>query len=217
MGNEEETAMLDTSLADFARACAAKEPTPGGGAAAAYTAALGAALARMALLYSLPAEKEGEKTDAGVIEEAAAWMDRLREDLLKLAVEDTKAYGGFSQAVKLPRRTADEKKERKKAVRLALEEALAVPLEAAGRCLEGLLHLDSHKARISTRLITDLGVAARCLAAGGRSCWYNVMVNAVSMKDAARREALTRQWTEAEAATARIERSILETVERALK
>ena len=53
MEKEEQKLILDMSLSDFARACAACEPTPGGGAVAGYTGALGVALARMAMLYSL--------------------------------------------------------------------------------------------------------------------------------------------------------------------
>lgn len=209
--------LMARSLVEFARDCAEKTPTPGGGAVAAYTGALGASLARMAILYSLPGAK-GEPSaqrDAS-LEQGIQWFETLREDLLLLADKDSAAYAAFSRALKLPKSTAEEKKARKKTVRQALEEALAVPLEAAAQCLEGLRRLEDLQAAINPRLITDLGVAARCLAAGARSCWYNVMVNARSLKQDDRLESISGQWKAAEKETAALERSISDCVDREL-
>jgi formiminotetrahydrofolate cyclodeaminase len=215
MKQEAENPILDMRLRDFARACAACEPTPGGGAVAGYTGAMGAALARMAILYSLKDEKIGDK-DRDRLDEGARFMDGLREDLMRLAEEDSRAYAAFSRALKLPRKTADEKKARKEMIQQALEGALEVPMEAASRCLEGLDRLEHLKGAITHRLITDLGVAGQCFAAACRSCGYNVWVNARSLKDKERAAALLRRKERMEADAGLLEASLVREVERVL-
>jgi formiminotetrahydrofolate cyclodeaminase len=215
MKQEEHPLILDLSLRDFARALAAREPTPGGGAAAAYTGAMAAALARMAILYSINDERIDDKEKAR-LEEVERFMDELREDLMRLAEEDTRAYGAFSQALKLPRKTAEEKKARKETIQQALEGALEVPLEAASRCLEGLDRLENLKGAITHHLITDLGVAGQCFAAACRSCGYNVWVNARSLKDKDRAGALLRRKESVEADAGLLEASLVREVEKVL-
>jgi formiminotetrahydrofolate cyclodeaminase len=68
----------------------------------------------------------------------------------------------------------------------ALEHALAVPLEAASHCVEGLRRLASLAGKISPRLVTDAGISVQCFTAAFHSCWYNIQVNAKDLKDGLR-------------------------------
>ncbi|HEY6425578.1 MAG TPA: cyclodeaminase/cyclohydrolase family protein, partial [Pseudonocardiaceae bacterium] len=76
--------LLDYSVADLLDLFAAKQPAPGGGAAAAITAAMAAGLLGMAVRYST----------AQLIDPAgrAAHADRVRVQLASLAEQDAEAY-----------------------------------------------------------------------------------------------------------------------------
>jgi methenyltetrahydrofolate cyclohydrolase len=112
---------LDLPLRDFLELLAAREPAPGGGAAAAVTAALAAGLAAMAGRFSdarLPAA-----------EDVARQADELRERAAGLADRDAAAYRAVLDAYRLPRGGGGG--ERREAIAAALHRAAAVPVEIA--------------------------------------------------------------------------------------
>lgn len=208
--------MLDESLREFARKLAAREPTPGGGAAASYTGALGAALAGMAIAYSVKKD-ETDRARIAELGEGLDFMEQLREDLLAFTGKDCEAYGAYREAKSLPRATPEEKAERKKQVRQALEGALEIPLQAAHRCLEGMERLEQLAGMISSHLITDVGVSARCLSSACRSLWYNVHINVQALKDAKRRRRMENEQERMEEALSEHESVILRHVDQVLK
>jgi formiminotetrahydrofolate cyclodeaminase len=207
--------ILKQSLRSFASSLASREPVPGGGSAAGYVGGLGAALAEMAIAYSRTGVTR-ESDPAPNLEEGAIQMGQLREKLLALTERDGEAYGAFSQALKLPRGTGEEKAARKQQMKAALRDSLDVPFQAAILCLEGFRLLDSLIDEMNPRLITDVGVSAQCFGASFRSCWYNVRVNARALKEpevAAEKEA---QRKEMEKQVSDLEKKIFEKVDRML-
>jgi len=207
--------MLDESLRDFAEKLAARKPTPGGGAASGYTGALGIAAGSMAIAFSI--KKDMSPQDKKKLSEGADLMVALRDNLLLLVKKDCDAYSAFSDAMKLPKSTKQEKEARKEALRVALSEAMDVPFSAANLCLKGLICLDSLTHSINPRLITDVGVGAQCLGAAFRSCWYNVLINLKSVKN----EQEILEWkarkAKMESEALLLERRICEAVEQALE
>jgi len=111
---------------------AASDPTPGGGSAAAWAGATGAALVCMVAGM--------DKTRTGAPEErtrlAALLQDTLSvgRRLRALVDEDTAAYDAVMAAYRLPRGTDEEKAARKPVIAAALARATEVPLETAERC-----------------------------------------------------------------------------------
>lgn len=106
-------------LGEFLERVASSEPAPGGGAAAAVSAALAAGLVGMVARFS-----EAEVADAPDIRDEA---DRLREVALGLAPQDAEAYGAVLGALRLPKGSAD----RPERLRTALEHAADIPLAIA--------------------------------------------------------------------------------------
>src|ERR687884_963858 len=92
---------LDMPVAEFSSRLAAKEPTPGGGSAAALSGALGAGLVAMVCNYTVGREKyaEVEEEMLGVLARA----EELRGELERAVEEDVDAYGGYSRAQSMPR------------------------------------------------------------------------------------------------------------------
>lgn len=113
--------LLDCSVADLLDRLAAKQPTPGGGGAAAITAAMAAGLLEMAARFST-----AQLIDAGV---RAAHADRVRNQVAALAEQDAEAYQAVLAAFALPREPDPEVRRRQ--IRRALERAARVPTEIA--------------------------------------------------------------------------------------
>lgn len=113
-------ALSSLSVHDFLDAMASDEAAPGGGAAAAVSVAMAAALAGMAARLST---RHLEAADA-----LAEQADELRRRATPLADEDAAAYAAVLQAFQLPR---DDGEARRQRIREALSQAADVPLAIA--------------------------------------------------------------------------------------
>ena len=108
------------TLDRFLDLVASREPAPGGGASAAITVALAAALCSMSARFS-----------ADHLADASELVDRcehLRERAAQLAQADAEAYGRVLAALRLPR---DGRVDRKQRISEAYTEATDVPLAMA--------------------------------------------------------------------------------------
>src|SRR4051812_6618145 len=173
---------LQLSVREFGERLASNAPTPGGGSAAALGGALGAGLVSMVCNFTVGREKY-----AAVEEEMQAVLRRSEELRLQLeqAVEDdVAAYGGYSEAAKLPRETDEERAARAGALDAALRESTLVPLGVAERCAE-LLELALRAAELGNPfLISDAAVGAEMAAAARASAELNVRLNVGGIDDA---------------------------------
>ena len=75
--------LVEQRVIDFVAATASKEPTPGGGAIAALTAATGAALAEM--VANLTVGKKGYEAVQPEMEELQAKAEAIRKRMLELS------------------------------------------------------------------------------------------------------------------------------------
>lgn len=160
---------------------ASAAPVPGGGSAAAISAAMAAALLAMVCNLTL-----GKKRYADVQERAASARDkalRLLTRARELADEDAQAYGQVSAAMALPRKTESEQDERAAAVQSALKRAALPPLETmrvaseiAAECAD-VVQFGNRSA------ITDVGSAALFADSAFRAARLNVDVNLKSVRD----------------------------------
>ena len=177
--------LVERALRDFGDDLASVRPVPGGGSAAAYAGAMGAALAGM--VGRIGAKKDESEELRTFIEEA----DNLRADFIRLVDDDSGAYGRVAAAMKLPRSTDEEKRERDQRLQAALLGASRVPLEVATTsrrllelCERGLTHAPP-------AAVSDIGVGALMAAAALRGAALNVMINLASVKDPAQVKALS--------------------------
>src|SRR5438132_12285735 len=106
--------LVERTLRAFSDDLASDAPVPGGGSAAAYAGAMGAALA--AMVARITAKKEGSSDSPDFIGE----MDRLRGELLRLVDADSAAYASVAEAMRLPRKTEEEKRARTERLQAAL-------------------------------------------------------------------------------------------------
>ena len=172
---------LERPLKDFVKDTASRTPTPGGGSVAALVGALGGCLLSMVGNFTL-----GKEEFKLVEEEVRAILKKLDffiSDFCRLIQEDISAYGSFSRASSLPKKTPEEKKKRSIALQEALKRAAEVPLKMCEECVE-LLKIASCLFEIGNpRLISDVGVGAILAEACLESAALNVEINLSYIKD----------------------------------
>ena len=205
---------VDRSLLAFADACAARTPTPGGGAAAALFAGVGAALGEMAARFTIG--KKGFEEHEEALETARGALEEARGALLPLVDEDCAAYDQVTAAFKLPKETDEEKAARREAIQAATAAAMASPLGGMRRCAAALEAIAGVAAKVNPNLASDAGVCALALHAGLEGLAMNVRINASSLKDADAAGAALDEVATLRAAAARAKETTLAAVEAAL-
>lgn len=168
---------------------ASAAPTPGGGAAAAMSAATGAALVAMVCNLTIGKPRYAEHEDA--MRAALAEATSLRSDALRLADEDAAAFGAVSDAYKLPSASDEQKAARSSAIQEALVGAADVPLRTAALAADVIALAARVLPGANVNVLSDVAVAASSARAALDAGLVNVAVNVASMTDAARGSALT--------------------------
>ena len=118
--------ITETSIDEFLARLASKDPTPGGGSAAAIMGAMGAALISMVCNVSFG--KKGYEAAEPELREVCAQSEALRSRLTAMVAEDVSAFGELMAAYKLPKETDEEKQRRSLAIQASLKRATEVPL-----------------------------------------------------------------------------------------
>jgi glutamate formiminotransferase / formiminotetrahydrofolate cyclodeaminase len=177
--------LVDRTLRAFSEDLASERPVPGGGSAAAYAGALGAALCAMVLRISA---KKREDLTARI-----APLDDLHRDFLRLVDDDAAAFARVAEAMRLPRSTDDEKAARKARLQAGLLGAARVPLEVAKTARRLLEECEQMMADASPATISDVGVGALMAETALRGAGLNVMINLAALDDAAQVKALSEE------------------------
>lgn len=181
--------LVEQRVIDFMAATASKEPTPGGGAIAALTAATGAALAEM--VANLTFGKKGYEAVQPEMEELQAKAEAIRKRMLELSQADADVFNIFMNALGLPKNTDEEKAARTAAIQQAYKDAAMVPFEIGelANQIFDLAELASRKG--NQNLITDGIIAAINARAAVKSAFLNVRINLSGIKDESFVEELT--------------------------
>jgi formiminotetrahydrofolate cyclodeaminase len=177
--------LIERTLRAFSEDLSADAPVPGGGSAAAYAGAMGAALAAMVGRISIKKEPSAEVQ--GFIEET----DNLRSDFLRLVDDDSAAYARVAEAMKLPRKTEEQKRVRQERMQAALLAASRVPLEVAETARRLLDACERGVGSASPMTASDVGVGALMAETALRGAALNVMINLASVKDPAQVKVLS--------------------------
>ena len=165
---------------EFLDALASGDPTPGGGSASAYGAAMAASLVAMVGRVTVGKKKyaEVEAEIWPLIEEASELMERMKEAVAK----DAEAFEAYMKARRLPRDTEQQKADRIQAIQAASINAAQVPLYVARSAVQ-ILRLAVRSAEIgNVNAISDAGTAAQFAQAALKGAGLNVRINLLGLE-----------------------------------
>jgi len=154
-------------LGKFVQALASKQPTPGGGGAAAVGAAIGASAAHMAAAYT----QRKKDVESGAAERAQQLMDQLKPmELLSVADADADAYADLQRSWK----ESDMSPEEKAAI---AARALSVPRSLVETCHSHVLAIQDFLPHCNPNITSDAKVGIHQLAGAARAAYQTVLVN----------------------------------------
>ena len=190
---------------------AAPTPTPGGGSAAAFSAALGAGLVSMVAGLTIGKKKYAEVE--AQMQAVRVHAEKLREDLTLAVDDDAGAFEAVMGAYRLPKDTPEQKKARTASIQSATMNAAHVPLhvaEGAVKVMElALMCVES----ANVNAVSDAASAAAMAKAGLTAAGYNVRINVASLPDPSAGESFLNQVRELEVQAVGIEKSIRENMQ----
>lgn len=204
--NEVGDAASGAAADDFLDALADGTPAPGGGSAAAYAGAAGAALVAMVARLTI-----GKKKYAAVEAQMQAVLERaesLRTYLQEAVVQDAEAFKGVMDAFRLPKDKPEQQAERKAAIESATLGAAQAPLRVAEKAVE-VLDLASQVIAVGNlNAISDGASGAAMARAALNGSGLNVRINVNSLENPQTGQALVDKLVVLEQKAASLESEI---------
>jgi glutamate formiminotransferase/formiminotetrahydrofolate cyclodeaminase len=179
--DQKQSRLVNMTVRGFVNETASDSAAPGGGSISALAGALGAALGTM--VANLSAIKKGWEDRVGEFSPWAEQGQTLKDKLIALVDEDTRAFDAIMSAFGLPKDTPEQIAERKQAIQDASKYATEVPyrtMQTAYDCLPLLKQMAEHG---NPNSLTDVGVGALCIKTAVRGAWLNVLINAQGLSD----------------------------------
>ncbi|MFF0991492.1 cyclodeaminase/cyclohydrolase family protein [Kocuria nitroreducens] len=168
------------TLNDYLERLASREPTPGGGAAAALHAAQGAALIAMVARYTTGARYAQHEEQSLRI---AARADDIIPEALRLADDDEKAFAAVIAAYRLPSASEEDRAARSLAVQQATIAAAAPPRALIGLATE-VIDLGRELAEFSNpHVISDVAAASEAARAAIATALITLDMNISAITD----------------------------------
>ena len=174
--------LVTSTVAGFVDEVSRDTPAPGGGSIAALAGSIGAALAAMVANLSAGKAEFADRYDE--LDALASEAQAVKDALLAAVDEDTQAFNGVMDALRMPKDTPEQQAARSAALQAGYRHATDVPMQTARQC-HAALDLCRRAARIGNdAMITDAGTGALVCLAGVKGAAYNARVNLKSIKDA---------------------------------
>ncbi len=180
--------LADLTLHRFVDELGSDSPAPGGGSAAALSGALAAALASM--VAALTWAKKGMEGERPALRALGERAQALKDWFLIAVDRDAASFDGVLAAMRLPRKTTEEKAAREAAIQRATLAAAAVPQEVLERAVAVLELALAAAERGLAASVSDAGVAGACARTAAEGAALNVRINAASLTDRGDRDKL---------------------------
>ena len=173
--------LVGRSVVDLVDEISIDSPVPGGGSVAALCGALGSALASM--VANLTHGKNDYKGVWDEVVEIAEKAQALKDFFVKAVDRDSEAFDAVMTAMRLPKKSDEEKAARGAAIEEAGKGAVMVPMEVLRKAPEAL-ELAGRIAEIgNVNSVSDAGVAAQCILTCAIGASYNVLINLPGLED----------------------------------
>jgi len=198
-------------LEDFIDEVGKDSPAPGGGSVAALAGSLGAGLGSMVAALT-PAKRGYQSTLEPLTARGNALVECLEK--LKKGIDlDTEAFNGVITAMRLPKKTTEEKVARLAAIQQGYKYATLVPMDTAETCVKVIKELLEVAEIGNPNSASDVGVGALMAYAGFEGAALNVNINLPSIKDDAFRDELFQKIINLRKVAIEQRNKVLETVQ----
>ncbi len=195
----------------FIEELASPTPTPGGGSAAAYAGAMGAALVAMVAALTI-GKKKYANVEAGM-QAIRVMAEKLRKELTLAVDDDASAFEAVMGAFRLSKETEEQKAARSAAIHNAMLNAAHVPLHVAQDAVKVMeLALKCAKEG-NVRAISDSMSGFTMSRAALTAAGFNVKINLNSLEDKSVGEKLLKELKELEVKADELEKEIRKTMQ----
>ena len=181
LAGDNDKKLIGMTIEGFANETASESPAPGGGSIAATMGALGISLATM--VANLSSHKPGWDERW---EEFSLWAEKgqaLKDELLMLVDEDTRAFNLIMDAFGFPKGTDAEKASRTAAIQDATRFAIEVPFRVMQRSFDCMEIIKAMAETGNPNSVTDAGVGALAARSAVMGAFLNVKINASGLHD----------------------------------
>lgn len=169
------------TVVQYLEALSSKSPIPGGGGAAALSAAFAFSLGMM--VGNLTSGKKRYADFQEELEEIMKSLEKAKQKALALEARDEEVFLPLSKAYSLPRETEEEQKIYRETMEKCLAEASLVPAELLTLCLEKIPLFARLQERGSRIALSDVGVGAGFLKTAMESAILNIYINTKKMQN----------------------------------
>jgi len=178
---ERSSSLVDMKINEFTDFLSTDSPAPGGGSIAALCGGLSSALSSM--VAALTHGKEGYEEVFNEMEGIGIEAQKLKDEFLGDVDRDTEAFNRLMDAIRLPKKSEDEKRVRAEAIEEATKEATLVPFNVLKKTLKTaeLARLVAEKGNKNS--ISDGGVAALTARTAAEGAYLNICINLPGIND----------------------------------
>lgn len=173
--------LVNMTIKDFANETASDSPAPGGGSVSALVGTLGISLGTM--VANLSADKRGWEDKVEFFSDWAQKGQKLKQELLALVDEDTRAFDTILEAFRLPKETEEEKIIRANQIEKASQYATEVPLRTLKAAYNTIPIIIEMVKSGNPNSLSDAGVGLACIKTAMIGARMNVLINAKDLKD----------------------------------
>jgi glutamate formiminotransferase/formiminotetrahydrofolate cyclodeaminase len=212
---EAENSLLDLNLREFTNELSMDSPAPGGGSTAALSGALSASLSSM--VSNLTVGKKGYEDVQKDVKKFAVTAQSLKDEFLRAVDQDTIAFNKVMDALKLPKKTDEQKEEKAQAVEEASQEATLVPMGVLEKSIEALKLAKEVAIKGNKNSLSDAGVAGLTARAAAEGAYYNIKINLPGLEDADFKSKIKKQATTLVKKAVQLGDELREIIEKELK
>lgn len=174
-------ASLAPQPASFLDELASALPAPGGGSAAAYAGAMGAALVAMVSGLTIGRKKYAEVE--AEMQAVRVMAEKLRAEMTQAVDDDAASFEAVIGAFKLPKETEDQQKARTAAIQRATLNAANIPLHSAEKSVKVMELAVKCAEHGNLNAISDALSGFAMSRASLTAAAYNVRINIHSLPD----------------------------------
>ncbi len=178
---EVENSLLDFNLREFANELSMDSPAPGGGSIAALCGAMSASMSSM--VSNLTVGKKGYEDVQERVKDLAVKAQVLKDNFLRDIDLDTLAFNRVMDALKMKKKTDEQKEIRLQTIENTTKDATLVPYHVLENCIEALIIAKDVAKHGNQNSLSDAGVAALTAEAGAIGAYDNGKINLPEIKD----------------------------------